>query len=161
MDKNHVEFKEKILKIKRVCKTGKGGRIFSFTALCVVGDQKGQIGLGYGKAKEVPLAIKKSLERAKRNIISIKLTKPTIHHPIKSYYTGTCVYMLPAQDGTGLIASKYIRALLEAVGIKNIFSKTYGSTNPINVAKAVFIGLANMKTFYFMAKKRGKLFSIR
>lgn len=160
MDKVTEELQEKIIGVKRVCKTVKGGRIFSFTALSVVGDKKGKIGLGYGKAREVPLAIQKSITRAKRNMISIILKRPTIHHPIKIYYTGTCVYMLPAIEGTGLIASKSIRAILEAVGIKNILTKTYGSTNPLNVAKAVFIGLANMKTRNIIAKKRGKKFLI-
>jgi small subunit ribosomal protein S5 len=135
----------------------KGGRIFSFTALTVVGDGCGRVGFGYGKAREVPAAIQKAMEKARRNIMNIVLDSGTLQHPIKGTHTGSHVYMQPASGGTGIIAGGAMRAVLEVAGVHNVLAKTYGSTNPINVVRATINALGNMKSPEMVAAKRGKI----
>ncbi|CAL4323909.1 30S ribosomal protein S5 [Buchnera aphidicola (Symydobius americanus)] len=152
----HSDFQEKLISVNRVSKTVKGGRIFSFTALTVVGDKSGKVGFGYGKAKEVPAAIQKSMEKARRNMIFIEIKNGTLQHAVKGFHTGSSIFMKPASRGTGIIAGGAMRAVLEVVGIKNVLAKTYGSTNPINVVRATMNGLKNMKSPKMIADKRNK-----
>ena len=129
------DLQEKLIAVNRVSKVVKGGRIFSFTALTVVGDGAGRIGFGYGKAREVPAAIQKAMEKAKRNIVSVELNGVTLQHPVKGRHSGSKVFMRPASEGTGIIAGGAMRAVLEVVGVHDVLSKAYGSTNPINVVR--------------------------
>ena len=124
---------EKLVQVNRVAKTVKGGRVMSFTALTVVGDGNGRVGFGRGKAKEVPVAIQKALDEAKRSLVNVELNGNTLWYPITEKSSATKVYMQPASEGTGIIAGGAMRAVLELVGIKNVLAKCYGSTNPINV----------------------------
>ncbi|CAL1329124.1 30S ribosomal protein S5 [Candidatus Providencia siddallii] len=156
IEKQANELQEKLIAVNRVAKTVKGGRIFSFTALTVVGDGHGRVGLGYGKAREVPAAIQKAMEKARRNMKKIILNNGTLFHQIKGTYTSSHVFMKPAYEGTGIIAGGAMRAVLEVVGIKNILAKTYGSTNPINVVRATLKALSNIKTPTMIAAKRNK-----
>lgn len=149
-------FVEKLVEVNRVAKVVKGGRIFSFTALTVVGDGKGRVGFGRGKAREVPAAIQKALEAARRNMISVDLNGTTIHHAIKAEHGSASIYMQPASEGTGVIAGGAMRAVLEVAGIHNVLAKCYGSTNASNVVHATFKGLASMTTPEQVAAKRGK-----
>lgn len=155
-DKQNNELKEKLVTVNRVSKTVKGGRVFSFTALTVVGDGKGRVGYGYGKAKEVPSAIQKSIEKARRNLIFIKLKNFTLQYPIQGFHTSSKVFMKPASEGTGIIAGGAMRAILEVAGVHNVLAKTYGSTNPINVIKATLKALINMQSPEMIAAKRNK-----
>jgi small subunit ribosomal protein S5 len=134
----------------------KGGRIFSFTALTVVGDGAGRVGFGYGKAREVPAAIQKAMEKAHRNIVNVDLKGTTLQHVITGKHSGSKVYMQPASEGTGIIAGGAMRAVLEVAGVQNVLSKAYGSTNPINVVRATVSALVNMHSPEGMAAKRGK-----
>ncbi len=147
---------EKLIAVNRVSKVVKGGRIFSFTALTVVGDGNGRVGFGYGKAREVPAAIQKAMEKARRNIVNVDLKGSTLQHPIKGRHSGSKVYMQPAAEGTGIIAGGAMRAVLEVAGVHNVLSKAYGSTNPINVVRATVSALANMHSPEGIAAKRGK-----
>ncbi|WWO99851.1 MAG: 30S ribosomal protein S5 [Candidatus Dasytiphilus stammeri] len=162
MIKNHInnqqvcELQEKMIVVNRVSKTVKGGRIFSFAALTVVGNGNGKVGFGYGKAREVPLAIQKAMEKARRNMINVMLKNGTLQYQIKAVYTGSKIIMQPAYEGTGIIAGGAMRAVLEVVGVRNVLAKTYGSTNPINVVRATFNGLAKMRSPKMIAAKRGK-----
>jgi small subunit ribosomal protein S5 len=149
------EFAEKLIAVNRVSKVVKGGRIFSFTALTVVGDGNGRVGFGYGKAREVPAAIQKAMEKARRNIVNIDLKGTTLQHAVKGKHSGSKVYMQPASDGTGIIAGGAMRAVLEVAGVQNVLSKVYGSTNPINVVRATIGALVNMKSPETVAAKRG------
>ena len=155
-DVQNGEFLEKLIAVNRVSKVVKGGRIFSFTALTVVGDGNGRVGFGYGKAREVPAAIQKAMEKARRNMVDVDLNGHTLQHPIKGRHSGSKVYMQPASEGTGIIAGGAMRAVLEMVGVKNVLAKCYGSTNPVNVVRATFNGLAQMKSPEQVAAKRGK-----
>ncbi|NIG99347.1 MAG: 30S ribosomal protein S5 [Buchnera aphidicola (Periphyllus acericola)] len=156
-EKKYVgELQEKLITVNRVSKTVKGGRIFSFTALTVVGNRNGKVGFGYGKAREVPFAIQKAMERAKRNMISFKLKNKTLQHTVIEFYTSSKVFMKPASEGTGIIAGGAMRAVLEVSGVQNVLAKTYGSTNPINVVRATINGLNNMKSPKDIAEKRNK-----
>ena len=146
---------EKLIAVNRVSKVVKGGRIFSFTALTVVGDGNGRVGFGYGKAREVPAAIQKAMEKARRNISDIQLKGNTLQHPIKGRHSGSKVYMQPASEGTGIIAGGAMRAVLEVVGVQNVLSKAYGSTNPINVVRATLDALESMNSPEQIAAKRG------
>ena len=137
---------EKLVQVNRVAKTVKGGRVMSFTALTVVGDGNGKVGYGRGKAKEVPVAIQKALDEAKRSLVNVDLNGNTIWYPINEKISATKVYMQPASEGTGIIAGGAMRAVLELVGIKNVLAKCYGSTNPINVVRATVEGLAKMES---------------
>ena len=150
------ELQEKLVQVNRVAKVVKGGRIFGFTALTVVGDGKGKVGFGRGKAREVPTAIQKAMEQAKRNMIDVQLDGDTLQYPLKARHGGSKVYMQPASQGTGIIAGGAMRAVLEMVGVQNVLAKCYGSTNPVNVVRATFNGLRNMRSPEQVAAKRGK-----
>lgn len=156
IEKQAGELQEKLIAVNRVSKTVKGGRIFSFTALSVVGDGNGRVGFGYGKAREVPAAIQKAMEKARRNIINVALNGATLQHPIKGAHTGSLVFMKPASEGTGIIAGGAMRAVLEMAGIHNVLAKAYGSTNHINVVRATIKALVNMKSPEMIAAKRSK-----
>ena len=147
---------EKLVQVNRVAKTVKGGRIFAFTALTVVGDGKGRVGFGRGKAREVPLAIQKAIEAARRNMIAVDLSRNTLQYPIGAKHGASRVYMQPASEGTGVIAGGAMRAVLELAGIQNVLAKCYGSTNPVNVVRATFKGLKNMRSPEQVAARRGK-----
>jgi small subunit ribosomal protein S5 len=147
---------EKLVAVNRVAKVVKGGRQFGFTALTVVGDGKGQYGVGYGKAREVPVAIQKAMERARKNLVNVPLKEGTLHHAISSNHGSARVYMQPAADGTGIIAGGAMRALLEVLGVKNVLAKSFGSRNPINVLRATTKALARMQSPELVASKRGK-----
>lgn len=142
-DKTDV-FLEKLIMVKRNSKVTKGGRVFGFSALAVVGDKNGKVGIGRGKAKEVPVAIQKAMENAKRKLIFIKLNNGTIYHKISVKYCATKVVMLPASDGTGIISSFIMRSVFEAVGIRNVFAKCFGSKNTNNLVNCVIKGLLDM-----------------
>ncbi len=150
------EFKEKLVAVNRVSKTVKGGRNMRFSALMVVGDEKGRIGCGMGKAVEIPEAIRKGTEDAKKNMITVALKDTTIPHEVVGVYGTGKVLMLPAPEGTGVIAGGPVRMVLEAAGIKNIRTKSIGSNNPINMVKAALNGLSQLRTAEQVAKMRGK-----
>lgn len=156
IEKQAGELQEKLIAVNRVSKTVKGGRIFSFSALAVVGDGCGRVGFGYGKAREVPAAIQKAMEKARRNMINVALNNETLQHPVKGTHTGSQVFMQPASEGTGIIAGGAMRAVLEVAGVRNVLAKAYGSTNPINVVRATIGALENMKSPKMVAAKRGK-----
>lgn len=147
---------EKLIQVNRVAKTVKGGRIFAFTALTVVGDGNGKVGFGRGKAREVPIAIQKAMEAARRNMIQVELNGDTIQYPTKGRHAASNVYMQPASPGTGVIAGGAMRAVLEIAGVQNVLSKCYGSTNPVNVVRATFQALRKMASPESVAAKRGK-----
>ena len=142
------QYEERVVAINRVSRTVKGGRKMRFAALVVVGDGKGNVGYGTGKAIEVPEAIKKALEAAKRNMIHVTLVKNgTVSHDIEGNFSACKVYLKPAPEGTGVIAGGPVRAVLELAGVKNIYSKVYGSRTPINCIRATIDGLSNIKTY--------------
>ncbi len=147
---------EKLVQVNRVAKVVKGGRIFGFTALTVVGDGKGKVGFGRGKAREVPVAIQKAMEAARRNMIQVDLNGDTLQYPVKGRHGASKVYMQPASAGTGVIAGGAMRAVLEVAGVHNVLAKCYGSTNPVNVVNATFKGLRDMRSPEDIAAKRGK-----
>ncbi|MBQ0712086.1 MAG: 30S ribosomal protein S5 [Porticoccus sp.] len=147
---------EKLVQVNRVAKTVKGGRIFGFTALTVVGDGNGKVGFGRGKAREVPQAIQKAMEAARRNMINVDLDGSTIQYAIKANHGASKVYMQPASEGTGVIAGGAMRAVLEIAGVQNVLAKCYGSTNPVNVVRATFKALQTMSSPDSVAAKRGK-----
>jgi len=147
---------EKLVAVNRVVKVVKGGRQFSFTALSVVGDGDGKVGFGYGKAREVPLAIQKAMERARRDMVRISLNEGTLWHPVKASHSGSRIYMQPASEGTGVIAGGPMRAVFEAVGVHNVLAKSLGSNNPINLVRATMKGLQAMASPEKVAIKRGK-----
>ena len=153
---NEEGIQEKLVQVNRVAKVVKGGRIFGFTALTVVGDGNGRVGYGRGKAREVPLAIQKAMEAARRNMIQVDLQGTTIQYPITARHGASKIFMKPASDGTGVIAGKTMRAVLEVAGVHNVLAKCYGSTNPVNVIRATFKGLQNMRAPEGVAGKRGK-----
>ena len=150
------DIQEKLVQVNRVAKVVKGGRIFGFTALTVVGDGKGKVGFGRGKAREVPTAIQKAMEQAKRNMITVQLDGDTLQYPVKARHGASKVYMQPASQGTGIIAGGAMRAVLEIVGVHNVLAKCYGSTNPVNVVRATVNGLREMRSPEQVAAKRGK-----
>jgi small subunit ribosomal protein S5 len=150
------EYIEKLVRLNRVAKVVKGGRRFSFSALVVVGDQKGKVGFGFGKANDVSEAIKKSLEKAKKNIIIVNLQKNTIPHVIIGKYKSARVFLKPAAPGTGVIAGGPVRAVMDAVGVKDILSKSLGSKNTMNILKAVFDGLGKLMNAKKIAENRNK-----
>jgi small subunit ribosomal protein S5 len=153
---NNEGLQEKLVQVNRVAKTVKGGRIFAFTALTVVGDGNGRVGFGRGKAREVPIAIQKAMEAARRNMITVELNGDTIQYPTKGAHGASKVYMQPASEGTGVIAGGAMRSVLEITGIHNVLSKCYGSTNPVNVVRATFNALKSMSSPEAIAAKRGK-----
>jgi small subunit ribosomal protein S5 len=150
------DFIEKLVTINRVAKVVKGGRQFGFTALTVVGDGDGRVGFGYGKAREVPIAIQKAMQSARRDMRRIELKGDTIQYAMNGYHGATKVYMQPASDGTGVIAGGAMRAVFEAVGIRNVLAKSYGSRNPINLVRATLSALDGMQSPKAIAAKRGK-----
>ena len=150
------EFKEKLVSVNRVSKTVKGGRNMRFSALMVVGDEKGRIGCGMGKAVEIPEAIRKGTEDAKKNMVTISLVGTTIPHEVIGVYGTGRVLLMPAPEGTGVIAGGPVRQVLEAVGVKNIRTKSIGSNNPINMVKATMEGLKQLRSAEEIAKLRGK-----
>lgn len=153
---NEEGIQEKLVQVNRVAKVVQGGRIFGFTALTVVGDGNGRVGFGRGKAREVPLAIQKAMEAARRNMIHVDLNGSTIQYPITASHGASKIFMQPASEGTGVIAGKTMRAVLEVAGVHNVLAKSYGSTNPVNVIQATFNGLKNMRAPESIAEKRGK-----
>jgi small subunit ribosomal protein S5 len=147
---------EKLVAVNRVAKVVKGGRIFGFAALTVVGDGNGRVGMGRGKAREVPAAIQKSMENARRNMNTIALKGDTLQYALMGEHGAAKVYMQPASQGTGIIAGGPMRAVFEAVGVHNVLAKCIGTTNPINVVRATINGLCNMSSPDAIATKRGK-----
>lgn len=147
---------EKLVAVNRVAKVVKGGRQFGFTALTVVGDGNGHIGFGYGKAREVPVAIQKAMEKARRNMFEVPLKDGTLWHAVKARHGGSRVYMQPASQGTGVIAGGAMRAVFEAVGVQNVLAKSIGSNNPINLVRATVKGLLDIASPESIAYKRGK-----
>src|ERR1700722_15771107 len=150
------EFEDKVIHINRCAKVVKGGRRFSFAAIVVVGDKKGQVGVGLGKAGEVPEAIKKAGKQAKKNLMKVPLDGNTIPHAVIGHFGASQVLMKPAPEGTGIIASSSVRAILEVAGIQNILTKSNRRDNPHNVVRATLDGLRNLRTFSDIAKARGK-----
>lgn len=150
------ELIEKMIGVNRVSKVVKGGRIFSFAALVVVGDGNGRVGFGTGKAKEVPVAIQKAIEMARRNLVQVKLKEGTLQYPSVGRHGAAKVYMQPASEGTGIIAGGAMRAIFEVVGVSNVLAKCIGTNNPINVVRATINGLRLMVDAEQVAAKRGK-----
>ena len=150
------DLQEKLVAVNRVAKVVKGGRIFSFTALTVVGDGAGRVGYGYGKAREVPVAIQKAMEKARRNMVSVRLKGDTVQHKIVGRHGATQVVIRPASVGTGVIAGGAMRAVMEVAGVQNVLAKSYGSRNPINVVRATVNGLTSIYDPEYIAAKRGK-----
>jgi len=147
---------EKLIAVNRVAKVVKGGRIFAFSALVVVGDGKGKVGFGTGKAREVPVAIQKAMDAARRNLRSVKLNGDTVQHPLKGRHGAATVFMMPASEGTGIIAGGAMRSVFEAVGVNNVLAKCIGTNNPHNVVRATISGLTEMTNPEAVAAKRGK-----
>lgn len=147
---------EKLVTVNRVAKVVKGGRQFGFTALTVVGDGEGKVGIGYGKAREVPLAIQKAMEKARRDMVTVSIIDGTLHYPVTARHGAAKVFMKPASEGTGIIAGGAMRAIFEVVGVKNVLAKCIGSRNPINVVKATLKGLATISSPEDVAARRGK-----
>ncbi|MEM8983984.1 MAG: 30S ribosomal protein S5 [Pseudomonadota bacterium] len=147
---------EKLVAVNRVAKVVKGGRQFGFTALTVVGDGAGRVGFGYGKAREVPIAIQKAMQSARKNLQNVHLRDETLQYEMKGRHGATKVYVQPASDGTGVIAGGAMRAVLECAGVRNVLAKSYGSRNPINVVRATINALKSIHSPQSIAAKRGK-----
>jgi small subunit ribosomal protein S5 len=155
-EKKSSEYIEKLVRLNRVAKVVKGGRRFSFSALIVVGDKKGNVGLGFGKANDVSEAIRKSLEKAKRNMINVPIKKTTIPHEVLGVYKGAKVLLKPAAPGTGIIAGGPVRAIMDVCGVNDILSKSLGSKNTMNIVNAAINGLKNLMNKKKIAEGRGK-----
>lgn len=147
---------EKMIGVNRVTKVVKGGRIMAFAALTVVGDGNGSVGMGKGKSREVPVAVQKAMEDARRNMVKVNLKKGTLHHAVVGHHGAAKVYMQPASEGTGIIAGGPMRAIFEVMGVHNVLAKCIGSTNPYNIVRATINGLQAMNTPSEIAAKRGK-----
>ena len=154
-EQNNGDLQEKLVQVNRVAKVVKGGRIFGFTALTVVGDGNGRVGFGRGKAREVPVAIQKAMDQARRNMIKVSLSGHTLQYPVKSRHGASKVFMQPASEGTGIIAGGAMRSVLELAGVHDVLAKCYGSTNPVNVVRATIKGLESMQSPEDIAAKRG------
>ncbi|MEO6884614.1 MAG: 30S ribosomal protein S5 [Bacteroidia bacterium] len=150
-----IELKDRLVSIQRVTKVTKGGRTFSFSAIVVVGNEKGIVGYGLGKAKEVTDAITKGIDDAKKNLIKVSIHKGTVPHEQTGKYSGSFVFLKPASHGTGVIAGGAMRAVLESVGVKDVLAKSKGSSNPHNVVKATIDALVNMRDAVAVAQSRG------
>ena len=150
------EFVEKLVAVNRTAKVVKGGRQFGFTALTVVGDGAGRVGFGYGKAREVPVAISKAMMQARKSLVTVSLKNDTLFYAVKGRHGTTRVYMQPAADGTGVIAGGGMRAVFECAGVRNVLAKSYGSRNPINVVRATISALSLIRSPDDIAAKRGK-----
>jgi len=150
-----TELKERVVDINRVAKVVKGGRRFSFTALVVVGDENGTVGAGYGKAREVPLAIQKAIEDAKKNMFKVPMYRTSLPHEVIGAFGAARVFMKPAAAGTGVIAAGGVRAVLELAGVRDVLTKSLGTTNPINLVRATVAGLQSLKTPQQVARLRG------
>jgi len=150
------ELQEKLVSVRRVAKVVQGGRLFGFSALTVVGDGKGRVGMGRGKAREVPVAVQKALEDARRNMIRINRRGGTLYHDVVSHHCATKVVMKPASQGTGIIAGGAMRAVFECAGIHDVLAKCIGSTNPVNVVRATIKGLASVRSPEDISAKRGR-----
>ncbi|TAM11955.1 MAG: 30S ribosomal protein S5 [Nevskiaceae bacterium] len=155
-DAQNGDFKEKLVSVNRVAKVVKGGKQFGFTALTVVGDGAGRVGFGYGKAREVPQAIQKAMEKARKNMVSVAMREQTIQHEIWGTHGATRVFMRPAGAGTGVIAGGAMRAVFEVAGVQNVLAKSFGSRNPINLVRATIAALRGMNLPSEIAAKRGK-----
>jgi small subunit ribosomal protein S5 len=155
MEDEVKEFTEKVVKIDRVAKVVKGGRRFSFNALTVVGDSKNRVGIGFGKANEVPDAIRKSIDSAKKNLVKINIIGHTIPHEVVGRFKSARVHLKPCSPGTGIIAGEAVRSVVEKAGVQDILSKSYGSGNPLNIVKATYNALQQLETPVMSAKKRG------
>ena len=155
-EKEPAEFKERLVSINRVAKVVKGGKNFRFTALMVVGNEKGKVGVGLGKAAEIPEAVRKGVEDAKRHMVDVPIVGTTIPHAVEGKFGKGHVRMLPAEEGAGVIAGGPARAVLEMAGIRDIRTKSYGSNNPSNCVKATIEGLSQLRTAEQIAKARGK-----
>ena len=156
-DKANTEgLQEKLVQVNRVAKVVKGGRIFSFTALTVVGDGNGKVGFGRGKAREVPVAIQKAMEAARRIMVQVDIKGDTLQYAVKGVHGASKVYMQPASEGTGVIAGGAMRSVLEIAGVHNVLAKCYGSTNPVNVVRATIKALQSISSPEEVAAKRGK-----
>ena len=147
---------ERLVNIRRVAKVVKGGRIFGFSALTVVGDGQGRVGFGTGKAREVPAAIQKAMEAARKNMVTVSLSESTLQYPMMAEHGAARVYMQPASEGTGVIAGGPMRAVFDVVGVHNVLAKCIGSSNPINVVRATIKVLSDMTSPEMVAAKRGK-----
>ncbi|MCG8541299.1 MAG: 30S ribosomal protein S5 [Clostridia bacterium] len=156
IDASKLDLKEKVVAINRVVKVVKGGRNFRFSALVVVGDENGYVGIGTGKAQEVPNAIKKAIDNAKKHLIKVPIVGTTIPHRIKGHYGAGKVLLMPANEGTGVIAGGPVRSVLELAGIKDVRAKSIGTNNSRNMVNATMSGLINLKTVEQVAKLRGK-----
>ena len=156
VEKQADELIEKLVAVNRVAKVVKGGRIFGFTAVTVVGDGNGKIGFGRGKAREVPIAIQKALDSARRNMVTVELKGNTIHYPIKSKHGSSFIFMKPAEPGTGIIAGGAMRAVLELAGVQDVLAKCYGSTTPVNVVQATLKALKEMESPKRVKERLGK-----
>lgn len=150
------ELLEKLVNVNRVAKVVKGGRQFGFSALTVVGDGKGRVGFGTGKAREVPVAIQKAMETARKNMVSVRLNGTTLQYPLTGRHGAAKVHMQPASDGTGIIAGGAMRAVFEVLGVQNVLAKCIGTNNPMNVVRATINGLQEMTDAESVALKRGK-----
>ncbi len=153
---NSDGLQEKLITVNRVAKVVKGGRQFGFTALTVVGDGGGRVGFGYGKAREVPIAIQKAMEKARKNMVTIPLRGGTLQYPLKGVHGAAHVFMQPASEGTGIIAGGAMRAVFEVLGVRDVLAKCIGSRNPVNVVRATIQGLTHMVSPELVAAKRGK-----
>ncbi len=155
-DSQNGDFKEKLVAVNRVSKTVKGGKQFTFTALTVVGDGAGKVGFGYGKAREVPFAIQKAMEKARKNMITVELKGATLQHEIWGIHGASRVFMKPASEGTGVIAGSAMRAVFEVAGVQNVLAKSFGSRNKMNMVRATVDALRRLNMPSEIAAKRGK-----
>lgn len=159
VNSEEIKLEEKVIAMNRVAKVVKGGRRFALCALVVVGDRNGHVGLGYGKASEVPEAIRKATENAKKNVVRVRLKKSTIPQQIQVKFASSTVLLKPATEGSGIIAGSAARAVLELAGVRDVLSKKIGSSNAVNVAKATFLALKSMMDLKTVAQRRGKKLS--
>ncbi|MEK6265771.1 MAG: 30S ribosomal protein S5 [Clostridium sp.] len=156
IDPSTLDLKEKVVNINRVAKVVKGGRNFRFSALVVVGDENGHVGVGMGKSVEIPEAIRKGIEDAKKNLVTVAMVGATIPHTIDGKFGTAVIHIMPGAEGTGVLAGGPVRAVLELSGLKDVRAKSLGSSNPRNVVNATIDGLANLRTIEQVAKLRGK-----